>query len=235
MLATVAWETTLPATVERPAFNKKGKPLIDKTGKPVMLKHRQWLMTMAPVDEIGRGKGRRYHEPVKVKKLDDGSVRITEQDGDQFKITAGGAVCAMTRHAVMGTVDGGRAAQAYDQDDGTELAYYGRGYVQLTWWSNYAKSGVAIGRGLDLLFDPELVKTPEIAYALMVHGMESGSGFANGHRFSDYFSAQRSDYVGARKMVNGNDHAADIAALARTFEAILLEARLTPVPVPALP
>jgi predicted chitinase len=63
----------------------------------------------------------------------------------------------------MGTKDGGAAAKTYDQDDGIEHAYYGRGYVQLTWWSNYAQAGIAIGLGLDLLLDPELVKTPAIA------------------------------------------------------------------------
>jgi hypothetical protein len=226
MLATVMWETTVPTTTTRQATNKKGKPLVDKKGQPVMVKQRRWLMSMSPVDEIGHGKGRHYHEPVKVKLLTDGSVRVTEQDGDQFSISASGVIKALTKGAVMGTKDGGAAVNAYDKDDGTEHAYFGRGYVQLTWWSNYALSSIAIGQELYLLLDPELVKTPEIAYALMSHGMNTGKGFANGHRFVDYFSAARTDYVSARKMVNGHDHAADIAALAVQFEALLLKARL---------
>ncbi|MGB7989233.1 MAG: glycoside hydrolase family 19 protein [Candidatus Methylophosphatis roskildensis] len=223
ILATVMWETTSPTTVTRPALNRKGKPLLDKKGQPVIVKERKWLMTMAPVDEIGHGKGRRYHEPVKVKVLSDGGVRITEQDGDQFSISAAGAIKPLTRRAVMGTQDGGAAVKAYDDDDGSEQAYYGRGYVQLTWWSNYAASGVAIGRGLDLLLDPELVKSPEIAYALMSHGMRTGQGFANGHKLAQYFSGALTNYAGARRMVNGQDHAADIAAIATRFEAILLK------------
>ncbi|MDP1097891.1 glycoside hydrolase family 19 protein, partial [Klebsiella quasipneumoniae] len=83
----------------------------------------------------------------------------------------------------MGTKDGGAAVKAYETDDGAEQAFYGRGYVQLTWWSNYAAAGVAVGRGMGLLLDPELVKTPEVAYALMSHGMRTGEGFANGRRF----------------------------------------------------
>lgn len=224
ILATVMWETTSPTTVTRPALNKKGKPLLDKRGQPIQVKERNWLMTMAPVDEIGHGKGRRYHEPVKVKSLADGSVRITEQDGDQFSINSTGAIMPLTRRAVMGTQDGGPAVKAYDDDGGTEQAFYGRGYVQLTWWSNYAASGVAIGRGLELLLDPELVKSPEIAYALMSHGMRTGQGFANGHRLAQYFSGTLTNYVGARRMVNGQDHAADIAAIATRFEANLLKA-----------
>lgn len=237
MLATVMWETTVPTTVLRPAVNKKGKPLVNKKGQSVLVKQRRWLMSMSPVDEIGHGKGRRYHEPVKVKRLADGSARITEQDGDQFKITPAGMITPLTKGAVMGTTDGGAAEKAYDDDDGEEHAYYGRGYVQLTWWSNYASAGINIGRGLDLLLDPELVKSPAIAYALMAHGMRTGKGFANGHRFSSYFFLASTDYVGARRMVNGSDHAADIAAIAVQFEAVLLSARLTPVAVgvPALP
>ncbi|CAN7241008.1 glycoside hydrolase family 19 protein [Bosea sp. LjRoot237] len=224
MLATVAWETTSPVTQFVQAKNKKGKPLVDKAGKAVMLKRRAWLMTMAPVDEVGHGKGRKYHEPVKVAKLADGSVRITEQDGDQFKVTAAGAISKLTKGAKMGTVDGGAADRAYNDDTGTELAYFGRGYVQLTWWSNYATTGAAIGQGLNLLLDPELVKTPAIAYAVMSHGMLTGDGFANGRKFSTYFSGKSRNYVGARAMVNGSDHAKDIAAIAEVFEAVLLAA-----------
>lgn len=160
MLATVMWETTSPTTVTHVVVNKKGQPLLDKKKQPIIVKQRKWLMTMAPVSEIGQGKGRAYHEPVKVRLLQDGSVRITEQDGDQFGVAANGAITKLTKHARMGTKDGGAASKVYDEDDGAEHAYYGRGYVQLTWWSNYATAGIAIGRGLGLLLDPELVKSP---------------------------------------------------------------------------
>lgn len=96
--------------------------------------------------------------------------------------------------------------------------------MQLTWWSNYAASGIAIEQGLDLLLDPERVKQPAVAYALMSNGMRTGKGFANGHKFSKYFTATVSDYSGARHMVNGSDHSADISAIAVKFEAILRKA-----------
>ncbi|MDA8522731.1 glycoside hydrolase family 19 protein [Acidovorax sp. NCPPB 4044] len=224
MLATVMWETTSPFIVEKFAKNKKGKPLLDKKGHPIVLKQKKWLMTMAPVSEIGQGKGRRYHEPVKIKLMSDGWARITEQDGDQFKVSAGGAITPLTKGAKIGTQDGGAASKTYDSDDGVEHAYFGRGYVQLTWWSNYATAGIAVGRGLALLNDPELVKQPEVAYALMSHGMRTGEGFANGRRFSHYFMGDVSNYAAARRMVNGSDHAEDIAKIARKFEAALLKA-----------
>jgi hypothetical protein len=63
--------------------------------------------------------------------------------------------------------------------------------------------------------------------------MTTGEGFANGHKLSQYFNGSGTNYVGARRMVNGQDHAADIADIARKFEAILLKARRTPE-VPAI-
>ncbi len=225
MLATVMWETTSLFTVEMPVRNKKGQPII-KNGKPVTVKRREWLMTMAPVSEVGHGKGRRYHEPVKVVVLADGSAWVTEQDGDQFSVTPAGVIGALKKGAKMGTTDGGAATKIYENDPGIENAYYGRGYVQLTWWSNYAKAGVALGRGLDLLLNPELVKQPEIAYAVMSNAMRTGFGFANGHKFADFFSGKKRDYKHARKMVNGMSHAEDVAKLAEAFEEILLDSRM---------
>lgn len=107
MLATVMWETTSPTKVSQVARNRKGQPLLDKNKQPVMVTHRQWLITMAPVSEIGRGQGRRYHEPVKVKQQPDGSVRITEQDGDQFTVSTAGVMRPLTRQARMGSASGG--------------------------------------------------------------------------------------------------------------------------------
>lgn len=235
MLATVMWETTSPTTVTRPAVSKKGRPLTDKHNQPVLVRERKWLMTMAPVDEVGRGKGRRYHEPVKVKKLPSGAAQVTEQDGDQFTVSPAGLITAVKKKAQMGTTDGGAADAVYVKDDGLEQAYFGRGYVQLTWWSNYATAGVALGRGLDLLMNPELVKTPEVAYELMSQGMRTGRGFSNGRSFSQYFSAGSTNYVAARGMVNGSDHAADIAGIAQQFEKILVKARISKTTVRVSP
>jgi len=226
LLATIMWETTSPHSIEKPALNKKGKPLHDKNGKPVMVKSWPWLISMSPVDEVGHGKGRKYHEPVKVKLLPDGNARITEHDGDQFKVKPDGSIVNLTKGAKLGAKDGISASPVYENDDGTEHVYYGRGYVQLTWWSNYAKAGAEIGLGFDLLLDPERVKQPETAYTLMSYGMRNGKIFANGHSFKDYFTQTKTDYEGARAMVNGSDHAADIAKIARQFEAVLLKAKV---------
>ncbi|MFN3440054.1 MAG: glycoside hydrolase [Acidovorax sp.] len=227
MLATVFWETTYPTSVSRPVIGKNGKQLVGKDGSPVIVKERKWLMTMAPVDEVGRGRGRRYYDPVKVKVLPDGAVKITEYDGDQFNVSPVGRIKLITKKAVMGTPPGGAVHKTYSDDDGVEQVYFGRGYAQLTWWSNYAKAGVNLGRGLDLLVNPELAKNPEVAYNLMSIGMRTGAGFANGKRFSQYFNSQASNYSGARAMVNGEDHANDIAEIAQQFEKVLLASKIS--------
>lgn len=54
----------------------------------------------------------------------------------------------------------------------------------------------------------------------------TGFGFANGKKFPHYFFGMYTDYVGARAMVNGSDHATDIAAIAASFEKVLLKAKL---------
>jgi hypothetical protein len=86
MLATAFKETCSPTLRQYPLL-KMGKPVIDKaTGKPAMRNTYPWLMQMRPVDEVGKGEGRQYHEAAKVKLLVDGRVQITEQDGDKFLV-----------------------------------------------------------------------------------------------------------------------------------------------------
>jgi len=225
MLATAYWETTSLKKETVPTLDKKGKPLVDKKGQPLVHSRQRWAITMSPVEEVGHGAGRNYFLPVKVKALPGGEARVTEQDGDEFTVSAKGLHTAITKGARMGAAATQKAVKTYADDDGTELSYFGRGYVQLTWWSNYAKSSAQLGLGLQLLLDPEQVLQPQTAYQLMAHGMLTGEGFANGRKFSKYFNGATTDYVKARAMVNGTDHAADIAAIARQFETILLDAK----------
>ncbi|NOT86411.1 MAG: glycoside hydrolase [Methylococcaceae bacterium] len=214
MLATTMWETT----------SLKNEEVITRNGKHK--KVRKWLHTMSPVEEVGHGKGRKYHEPVKVKLLDDGSVRITEHDGDQFKLKSDGKIIPLTKKAKLGAVDGKAASPVYVSDDGVEHEYFGRGYVQLTWWSNYANASIELGLNFSLLLNPDLVKDPDVAYKIMSYGMRTGKIFANSRSFRKYFSNKLTDYNGARAMVNGHDHALDIAKIARKFEVVLLKSKI---------
>ena len=55
----------------------------------------------------------------------------------------------------------------------------------------------------------------------MSHCLRTGYGFANGRKLGDYFYGNRSNYDGARAMVNGHDSAQQISAAARDFVVIL--------------
>jgi predicted chitinase len=94
-------------------------------------------------------------------------------------------------------------------------AFYGRGYVQLTWATNYAK--MARLTGADLVGQPDLALDPEIASVILLEGMKGG--LFTGVGLSRYFSDAVDDPVGARRIINGTDHAADIAAIHAGFLA----------------
>ena len=225
MLATVYFETSQPIREKVRVLTKKGTALKDRKGHPVTRTVKRWAITMQPVTEVGRGAGREYFLPVKVKKLTSTTARITEQDGHQFIVSSGSRPKKLTKAAERGSPANAPSTKIYDDDEGDEISYYGRGYVQLTWWSNYAAAGGTIGLGLDLLYDPDKVEKPDIAYAIMSYGMRTGEGFANKHKFTDYFHGPIADYVGARAMVNGKNKRDEIAAIARKFEFVLFVGR----------
>lgn len=186
-----------------------------------------WLAQWFPVNEVGKGVSLKkdYARPVKVEKVGDGA-KITEWDGDQFSVDANGKMKALTKGAGTGAAYSATVSPTYTKAAGSELAYYGRGYVQLTWWNNYATAGIPLSRGLELLFDPEVSLDPSVAYKLMSYCLLTGFGFANGRKLSDYLYGSTTNYTKARHMVNGNDSAGEIAANAVRFEKLLLAARI---------
>ncbi len=104
-----------------------------------------------------------------------------------------------------------------NQRQGDGYRYRGRGYVQLTWRNNYVRAGLKLG--VDLAGNPDLAMEPRIAYSAMSAGMREG--WFTGRKLSDYIRPGRIDYVNARRIINGTDKAAEIAAYARGFESIL--------------
>jgi hypothetical protein len=90
--------------------------------------------------------------------------------------------------------------------------YYGRGFVQLTLQGNYKKySGLVDG---DLVQDPDLALHPGVALFVLIHGMMHGSF---GSPLPHFVNEHRTDFVGARHSVNGQDRAQHIADLAQTW------------------
>ena len=93
--------------------------------------------------------------------------------------------------------------------------YYGRGYVQLTWLTNYKRAGDKIC--VDLVNHPELALNPTYAAQIMIAGMREG--WFTGKKLSDYIKAGKVDYVGARRIINGTDKAQLIAGYAKQLES----------------
>lgn len=140
--------------------------------------------TMQPIEEYGRGKGKKYGTP----------------------------------------------------DPVTGKVYYGRGYVQLTWKSNYKFAGEKLGVGDAFVNRPELVMEPATAAKIIVRGMQEG--WFTGRKMSDFVS-----YRDKRRVVNAMDCADLIAGHAAKFERALVRgwqetseiAPTAPPPVSAIP
>jgi hypothetical protein len=226
MLATIMVEARETQPYERPVL-KKGIQQVDPKTKLPLTKIVQLWDLFDPATEMGFGKGRDYYEPVKVAQIADGAI-ITEKDGQQFKVDLAGnkfVEKGTSTKAKVGSPSGGKATDKYAQATGDEHQYYGRGLVQLTWWNGYAATSAAMGRKLELLFNPEKMLEFDTSYEVMVVGMTTGIGYANGNKLSDYINDAATDYKSARAIINGTDRAADIAKIALAAEAMLMDAR----------
>lgn len=93
--------------------------------------------------------------------------------------------------------------------------YWGRGYVQLTWLSNYRKYAQLTSK--DLVNHPDLAKDPFLAAFILVHGFRMGT--FTGAKISDYISGSYCDFYNARRCINGLDKAELIAGHAKTWLA----------------
>lgn len=95
----------------------------------------------------------------------------------------------------------------------TDQLFYGRGFVQLTWYENYAKAGAAFG--LDLLHHPNLALDTDVAAKIIVTGMVEG--WFTGRRLSQYFNGKTSGWTPARAIINGSDMAVKISEYAQKY------------------
>lgn len=101
--------------------------------------------------------------------------------------------------------------------------YYGRGFVQLTWYENYQLLGRLLK--IDLLNNPELALDMNIATKILFEGMTKGSssiGDFTGKCLEMYFNDKIEDPIGARKIINGTDKAELIAIYYKLFKEALI-------------
>lgn len=92
--------------------------------------------------------------------------------------------------------------------------WVGEGLVQVTWETNARKFGAT--KPGDLLSWP-------VALRALFDGMIDG--MFTGKKLADYFTASKTDWTNARRIVNGTDRAALIAGYAKAFYAALQAAQ----------
>jgi putative chitinase len=122
---------------------------------------------------------------------------------------------------------------------GDGFLYRGRGKAQITGRANYRRVGKLIG--VDLEGNPDLALDPIHAVKILILG--TMNGWFTGKKFTDYIDdedeSDEEDYkefLQARRVVNGTDHADEIARNALMFEKALKAGVNTPtVPVPPPP
>ncbi len=123
--------------------------------------------------------------------------------------------------------------------------FWGRGFVQLTWETNYAKATARLRQLGILRADEDLVKTPklalrlDVAAAILFDGMVEG--WFTGKKLADYFGGGRYEPVGARCIINGTDKDELVAgqcgkfvdALRAAGHSVIPAAPPSPAPQPA--
>jgi putative chitinase len=108
--------------------------------------------------------------------------------------------------------------------------WYGRGYVQLTWQSNYARADrEATAAGLikagELLANADLAMRMDLAAFIMRAGMDEG-WFSAGNTLDKHLPTPLGtlpQFTTARRIINGTDKAGSIAAYAIEFQNALVD------------
>lgn len=111
--------------------------------------------------------------------------------------------------------------------EGDGYRYRGRGYAQTTGRRNYGVASMKLG--VDCVGKPEyLLQSKYAAKAIVIAMIE---GWYTGHKFSRHITASKTDYVNARRIINGRDKAALIAGYAHKYERLLANDGYTNAPV----
>ena len=105
-------------------------------------------------------------------------------------------------------------AEAYRKRKFKYYPYYGRGFVQLTHKYNYEKFSKIMN--IDLVGNPELALEFDNSLFILIYGMMHG--IFTGKKLDDYFNKGGSNFIKARKIINGTDKAKKIALLAQNIK-----------------
>ena len=100
---------------------------------------------------------------------------------------------------------------------GDGVRYKGRGYVQITGRANYRDWSKRLG--IDLVGNPQLAESPQVAAKILIGGMKGGT--FTGKSLDNYINGSKTDFRGARRIVNGTDKASTFAATAQKILAAM--------------
>ncbi len=104
-------------------------------------------------------------------------------------------------------------------EEGDGKKYKKRGVISLLGKSAYATFGELIGE--DLVNNPELVLDLKISTKLLVEGMLKG--WYTGVSLYNYITPSKTDYINARRTVNGVDNSKRISLMAEQLEKTIKE------------
>jgi hypothetical protein len=100
---------------------------------------------------------------------------------------------------------------------------YGRGFVQTTWDANYERTDKELDLGGRLIANYNLLLT-DTAMAAKAAVLGMVEGWYTGKKLRNYFTSTSSDWVNARRIINGTDKAQTIAGYAKLFNTALQDA-----------
>jgi hypothetical protein len=156
--------------------------------------------------------------PLNQRQVDGISFLLDKLEEDDFTVPQASYVLATIDHETAHTFQPIKEYRAKSGSKGRANqdrywlgGWFGRGYIQLTWKRNYEKFGIAD--------NPDLALEPETAYRILSEGMKGGD--FTGKKISDYINDKETNFVDARRVVNGLDKADLIAGRARKFQKII--------------
>lgn len=159
-------------------------------------------------------------------------LTLMENDPRLERIEWAGYMLATVFHECAGTwqpiaeYGKGKGQKYGDPVPPYQHVYYGRGLTQNTWKGNYAMLTKAWNklnpeRLIDFVKDPDLLLQLEYSYFAMSYAMVNGT--YTGAALKRYFNDEKTDPVGARRIINGTDKAELIAGYFHKFMRILAD------------
>jgi putative chitinase len=144
---------------------------------------------------------------------------VVETAGTMQPIKEIGGTAYFTRRYDIAGERPDKARELGNLQPGDGAKYCGRGYVQMTGRANYARAEAALG--VPLVADPDLAMQSDVAAKILRRGMQEG--WFTGRSLATYLPATADihQFTNARRIINGQDRAVEIAGYALEFQSAL--------------